>query len=66
MFFPSSCKEYKTALDDLSKTSHAGGDEPPQVARYVLFKSLGNCANNSTEMRENHVLNKQEELTSFL
>ncbi|XP_044222711.1 1-phosphatidylinositol 3-phosphate 5-kinase isoform X2 [Thunnus albacares] len=29
--FALSCKEYKTALDDLSKTSNAGGDETPQV-----------------------------------
>ncbi|XP_069388641.1 1-phosphatidylinositol 3-phosphate 5-kinase isoform X5 [Paralichthys olivaceus] len=29
--FALSCKEYKTALDDLSKVSNAGGDEAPQV-----------------------------------
>ncbi|XP_039674046.1 1-phosphatidylinositol 3-phosphate 5-kinase isoform X2 [Perca fluviatilis] len=29
--FALSCKEYKTALDDLSKVSNAGGDETPQV-----------------------------------
>lgn len=29
--FALSCKEYKTALDDLSKTSNGGGDETPQV-----------------------------------
>ncbi|XP_035532658.1 1-phosphatidylinositol 3-phosphate 5-kinase isoform X2 [Morone saxatilis] len=29
--FALSCKEYKTALDDLSKASNAGGDETPQV-----------------------------------
>uniref|UniRef100_A0A8D0DAE2 1-phosphatidylinositol 3-phosphate 5-kinase n=1 Tax=Sander lucioperca TaxID=283035 RepID=A0A8D0DAE2_SANLU len=30
--FALSCKEYKTALDDLSKASNAGGDETPQDA----------------------------------
>ncbi|XP_073329437.1 1-phosphatidylinositol 3-phosphate 5-kinase isoform X2 [Pagrus major] len=29
--FALSCKKYKTALDDLSKTSNTGGDENPQV-----------------------------------
>uniref|UniRef100_A0A8C4IZP3 1-phosphatidylinositol 3-phosphate 5-kinase n=2 Tax=Dicentrarchus labrax TaxID=13489 RepID=A0A8C4IZP3_DICLA len=29
--FALSCKEYKTALDDLSKASNGGGDETPQV-----------------------------------
>ncbi|XP_034741696.1 1-phosphatidylinositol 3-phosphate 5-kinase isoform X2 [Etheostoma cragini] len=29
--FALSCKEYKTALDDLSKASNTGGDETPQV-----------------------------------
>ncbi|XP_026150913.1 1-phosphatidylinositol 3-phosphate 5-kinase isoform X3 [Mastacembelus armatus] len=29
--FALSCKEYKTALDDLSKTSNGGGDETPQL-----------------------------------
>ncbi|XP_047193442.1 1-phosphatidylinositol 3-phosphate 5-kinase isoform X1 [Scophthalmus maximus] len=29
--FALSCKEYKMALDDLSKVSNAGGDETPQV-----------------------------------
>ncbi|XP_069033522.1 1-phosphatidylinositol 3-phosphate 5-kinase isoform X3 [Embiotoca jacksoni] len=29
--FALSCKEYKTALDDLSKVLHAGGEEPSQV-----------------------------------
>ncbi|XP_059198496.1 1-phosphatidylinositol 3-phosphate 5-kinase [Centropristis striata] len=29
--FALSCKEYKTALEDLSKVSNAGGDETPQV-----------------------------------
>ncbi|KAI3355654.1 hypothetical protein L3Q82_004246 [Scortum barcoo] len=29
--FALSCKEYKTALDDLSKASNAGGDETPQA-----------------------------------
>ncbi|XP_071339695.1 1-phosphatidylinositol 3-phosphate 5-kinase isoform X2 [Trachinotus anak] len=29
--FALSCKEYKTALDDLSKTSNSGGDETPQA-----------------------------------
>ncbi|XP_068428368.1 1-phosphatidylinositol 3-phosphate 5-kinase isoform X2 [Clinocottus analis] len=29
--FALSCKEYKTSLEDLSKTSSAGGDETPQV-----------------------------------
>ncbi|XP_076602261.1 1-phosphatidylinositol 3-phosphate 5-kinase isoform X1 [Chaetodon auriga] len=29
--FALSCKKYKTALDDLSKASNAGGDETPQV-----------------------------------
>ncbi|KAM6955949.1 1-phosphatidylinositol 3-phosphate 5-kinase isoform 1-T1 [Lycodopsis pacificus] len=29
--FALSCKEYKTSLDDLSKTSNAAGDETPQV-----------------------------------
>uniref|UniRef100_A0A4W6F3W5 1-phosphatidylinositol 3-phosphate 5-kinase n=1 Tax=Lates calcarifer TaxID=8187 RepID=A0A4W6F3W5_LATCA len=33
--FALSCKEYKTALDDLSKASNTGGDETPQVVRYV-------------------------------
>uniref|UniRef100_A0A673BH90 1-phosphatidylinositol 3-phosphate 5-kinase n=1 Tax=Sphaeramia orbicularis TaxID=375764 RepID=A0A673BH90_9TELE len=33
--FALSCKEYKTALDDLSKTSNGGGDETPQVNRYM-------------------------------
>lgn len=32
--FTFSCKEYKTALDDLSKASTGGGDENP-VVRYV-------------------------------
>uniref|UniRef100_A0A8D3E4Z4 1-phosphatidylinositol 3-phosphate 5-kinase n=1 Tax=Scophthalmus maximus TaxID=52904 RepID=A0A8D3E4Z4_SCOMX len=31
--FALSCKEYKMALDDLSKVSNAGGDETPQVTR---------------------------------
>lgn len=31
----SSCKKYKTALEDLSKTSNTDGDETPQVIRYV-------------------------------
>lgn len=31
----SSCKKYKTALDDLSKASNAGGDETPQTIRYA-------------------------------
>uniref|UniRef100_A0A3Q3LXD3 1-phosphatidylinositol 3-phosphate 5-kinase n=1 Tax=Mastacembelus armatus TaxID=205130 RepID=A0A3Q3LXD3_9TELE len=35
--FALSCKEYKTALDDLSKTSNGGGDETPQLIRYTGF-----------------------------
>uniref|UniRef100_A0A7N6BBM4 1-phosphatidylinositol 3-phosphate 5-kinase n=1 Tax=Anabas testudineus TaxID=64144 RepID=A0A7N6BBM4_ANATE len=31
--FALSCKEYKTALDDLSKASNGGGDENPLVTR---------------------------------
>ncbi|XP_049904660.1 1-phosphatidylinositol 3-phosphate 5-kinase isoform X1 [Epinephelus moara] len=30
--FALSCKEYKTALDDLSKASNTGGEETPQVS----------------------------------
>uniref|UniRef100_A0A3B4UZ88 1-phosphatidylinositol 3-phosphate 5-kinase n=1 Tax=Seriola dumerili TaxID=41447 RepID=A0A3B4UZ88_SERDU len=33
--FALSCKEYKTALDDLSKISNSGGDETPQSVRYT-------------------------------
>ena len=35
--FPSSCKEYKTALDDFAKASNTGGDETPVVTRYRGF-----------------------------
>ena len=35
--FSSSCKKYKTALDDLAKASNTGGDENSQVVRYARF-----------------------------
>lgn len=33
----SSCKKYKTALDDLAKASNTGADENSQVIRYEGF-----------------------------
>lgn len=35
--FSSSCKKYKTALDDLVKASNTGGDENSQGVRYEGF-----------------------------
>uniref|UniRef100_A0A3Q2V6B0 1-phosphatidylinositol 3-phosphate 5-kinase n=1 Tax=Haplochromis burtoni TaxID=8153 RepID=A0A3Q2V6B0_HAPBU len=47
--FALSCKEYKTALDDLSKVSNAGGDEASQPSRYAAFPpELQLCASKST------------------
>uniref|UniRef100_A0A3Q4HET2 1-phosphatidylinositol 3-phosphate 5-kinase n=1 Tax=Neolamprologus brichardi TaxID=32507 RepID=A0A3Q4HET2_NEOBR len=47
--FALSCKEYKTALDDLSKVSNAGGDETSQPSRYAAFPpELQLCASKST------------------
>uniref|UniRef100_A0A3B4G9P8 1-phosphatidylinositol 3-phosphate 5-kinase n=1 Tax=Pundamilia nyererei TaxID=303518 RepID=A0A3B4G9P8_9CICH len=47
--FALSCKEYKTALDDLSKVSNAGGEETSQPSRYAAFPpELQLCASKST------------------
>lgn len=35
--FSSSCKKYKTALDDLAKASNTGSDENSQGVRYEGF-----------------------------
>ncbi|MEQ2312638.1 hypothetical protein AMECASPLE_033257 [Ameca splendens] len=35
--FALSCKEYKTALEDLSKATNAAADEPQQAVRYEGF-----------------------------
>lgn len=57
--FALSCKEYKTALDDLSKTSNAGGDETPQVA------SAGESRAKSSPARPSESASSQQSRSSM-
>nr|XP_040056958.1 1-phosphatidylinositol 3-phosphate 5-kinase isoform X1 [Gasterosteus aculeatus aculeatus] len=57
--FALSCKEYKTSLDDLSKTSNAGGDETPQAA------SAGESRTKSSPARPSESASSQQSRTSM-
>ncbi|XP_054470985.1 1-phosphatidylinositol 3-phosphate 5-kinase isoform X2 [Anoplopoma fimbria] len=57
--FALSCKEYKTSLDDLSKTSNAGGDETPQAA------SSGESRAKSSPARPSESASSQQSRTSM-
>ncbi|XP_070770208.1 1-phosphatidylinositol 3-phosphate 5-kinase [Enoplosus armatus] len=57
--FALSCKEYKTALDDLSKASNAGGDEAPQVV------SAGESRAKSSPARPSESASSQQSRSSM-
>ncbi|XP_062288288.1 1-phosphatidylinositol 3-phosphate 5-kinase isoform X3 [Scomber scombrus] len=57
--FALSCKEYKTALDDLSKVSHSGGDETPQV------NSAGESRAKSSPARPSESASSQQSRSSM-
>ncbi|XP_044071517.1 1-phosphatidylinositol 3-phosphate 5-kinase isoform X3 [Siniperca chuatsi] len=57
--FALSCKEYKTALDYLSKASNAGGDETPQVA------SAGESRAKSSPARPSESASSQQSRSSM-
>ncbi|XP_077946645.1 1-phosphatidylinositol 3-phosphate 5-kinase isoform X9 [Gasterosteus aculeatus] len=63
--FALSCKEYKTSLDDLSKTSNAGGDETPQAARYQRENSAGESRTKSSPARPSESASSQQSRTSM-
>lgn len=62
---PSSCKKYKTALDDLSKASNTGGDETPQVIRYAGCFISEKTFDRSAQMERNPALNVRESRHHF-
>ncbi|XP_034416909.1 1-phosphatidylinositol 3-phosphate 5-kinase isoform X9 [Cyclopterus lumpus] len=57
--FALSCKEYKTSLDDLSKTSSAGGEETPQAT------SAGEGRARSSPLRPSESASSQQSRTSL-
>ncbi|KAK5920445.1 hypothetical protein CgunFtcFv8_024253 [Champsocephalus gunnari] len=57
--FALSCKEYKTALDDLSKASNTGGDETPVVT------SAGESRTKSSPARPSESVSSQHSRTSM-
>ncbi|XP_074513689.1 1-phosphatidylinositol 3-phosphate 5-kinase isoform X2 [Sebastes fasciatus] len=57
--FALSCKEYKTALDDFSKASKAGGEETPQV------NSAGESRAKSSPARPSESASSQQSRTSM-
>ncbi|KAM8855783.1 1-phosphatidylinositol 3-phosphate 5-kinase isoform 3-T3 [Spinachia spinachia] len=62
--FALSCKEYKTSLDDLSKTSNAGGDETAQAAKCHRENSAGESRTKSSPARPSESASSQQSRTS--
>uniref|UniRef100_A0A665WFA7 1-phosphatidylinositol-3-phosphate 5-kinase n=1 Tax=Echeneis naucrates TaxID=173247 RepID=A0A665WFA7_ECHNA len=59
--FALSCKEYKTALDDLSKVLNSGGDETPQPKASLLLLFCAEDAD-SADRQKKQTLNPHIEL----